>query len=141
MGVETGFVAVGLVDPLVQGRQSRLGAVHDHKVPVLIYSENLDVVRLRDVEDLDGLKFGELVLLRVKLVKVGATEELSDNYQDVVVDQDRLATSDRLAYENRTHTHTRVCEFELVETHTHTPAGLSEVRPVILSNFLKFISM
>lgn len=94
--VEASFIAVWLVSPLVQSRQTRLGAVHNHKVPPTVHLEDLNVIWLRDVEDLDSLKLCELVLLIVKLVNMGAAEELCDNYQDVVVDQNRLASNNRL---------------------------------------------
>lgn len=99
--VETSFIAVWLVSPLVQSRQTRLGAVHNHKVPSTVHLEDLNVIWLRDVEDLDSLKLCELVLLIVKLVNMGAAEELRDNYQDVVVDQNRLASNNRLPCEDK----------------------------------------
>lgn len=63
--------------------------------------ENLNIIGLRDVEDLNGLKLSELVLPAVKLVDVGATKELSNDYQDMVVYQNRLAANNRLSCEDK----------------------------------------
>lgn len=96
VGEETSFVALRLVCPLVQSGQASLGAVHDHKVPVSVHVEDLNVVWLWDVDDLDRLELDEFVLLIVELVNMGASKELGDNDQDVVIDQDRPASNNRL---------------------------------------------
>lgn len=101
VGVETGFVAVWVVAPFVQSRQSSFGAVHNHKIPITVDLEDLDVVWLWDVEDFDGLKLGEPVLLLIKPVDVGAAEELSDNYQDMVVNQDGLTSNNWFSCEEK----------------------------------------
>lgn len=46
VGEETSFIALRLVSPFVQGGQTSLGAVHDHKVPVSVHVEDLNVVWL-----------------------------------------------------------------------------------------------
>lgn len=46
VGVETSFVAVWLVSPLVQSRQTCFGAVHNHKVPITVHLEDLNVIWL-----------------------------------------------------------------------------------------------
>lgn len=88
VGEETRFVAFRLVGPLVQSGQAGLGAVHNHKEPVAVHLEDLNVIWLGDVEDFNSLELRELVLLIVKLINMGASKELGNNYQDVVIDQD-----------------------------------------------------
>lgn len=46
VGEESSFIATWLVSPLVQSRQSCLGAVHNHKVPIAIHLEDLNVIWL-----------------------------------------------------------------------------------------------
>lgn len=123
VGEETSFIAVRLVGPLVQSRQTCLGAVDNHKVPLTVHLKDFNVIWLRDVEDLNSLKLCELVLLIVKLVNMGATKELGDNYQDMVVDQNRLASNNRLPCEDKkvvSGNATQKMTFKLISTDSKT---------------------
>lgn len=99
VGVEARLIAVRLVRPLVERGQARFWTVHNQKIPITIHLENLHVVWLWDVQDLDGLKLGELVLFLVKLEDVGAAKELGDDDQHMVFDQKGFASNDGFSCE------------------------------------------
>lgn len=85
MGVET--IAV----PLVDGGGTSLGAIRYHKEGFSIDAECLDIIGFTDFEDVDALELDEFVGRGVTLIDVRASEQLSHNDEELVVNDQRLA--------------------------------------------------
>lgn len=84
-GVERLVRVEPIAVPLIDGGGACFGAVGDDKKGFSIDTERLHVIWFADLEDVNALEFDEFVGRDVALVNVRATEELSHNYEELIV--------------------------------------------------------
>lgn len=87
-----GLVRVEAVTvPLVDGGGSGLGAVRYDEERLSIDAESLDIIWFADFQDVNALKLDEFICRGVTLIDVRATEQLSHDDKELVVNDQRFA--------------------------------------------------
>lgn len=87
-----GLVGVeAIAVPLVDGGGASLGAVCYDEEGLSIDAKRLNIIWFADFEDVNALEFDEFVGRGVTFIDVGATEQLSHNDKELVVNDQRFA--------------------------------------------------